>query len=181
MIPEEMTVSTFTEIVKRRFLTGYTLSNEEKYEHISSCYTHLQCHRGPLPACLDWREICDGKVDCFDGGQDEQNCWQLEMNECDNNNQYRCHNGAQCIPNTFYNDNKYNPDCLDGSDEDYSELENRFSSCHQDPTFRCEEHMCPRSDLFSCGDGNCVPIMIPNYGDDCRNFRDIQLSESIVR
>ncbi|CAF3389276.1 unnamed protein product [Rotaria sp. Silwood1] len=181
LVDQVLTVSTFTEIVKRRFLTGYTLSNEEKYEHISSCYTHLQCHRGPLPACLDWREICDGKVDCFDGGQDEQNCWQLEMNECDNNNQYRCHNGAQCIPNTFYNDNKYNPDCLDGSDEDYSELENRFSSCHQDPTFRCEEHMCPRSDLFSCGDGNCVPIMIPNYGDDCRNFRDIQLSESIVR
>lgn len=35
-------------------------------------------------ACLDWREICDGKVDCPDGGKDKEQCWQLEINECSN-------------------------------------------------------------------------------------------------
>ena len=37
-----------------------------------SCYEHLQCNRGgdrgQTPGtCLDWREVCDGKVDCIDG------------------------------------------------------------------------------------------------------------------
>jgi hypothetical protein len=40
-----------------------------------TCYAHLQCHRGPSPLCLDWTEICDGKVDCTDGGHDEKHCW----------------------------------------------------------------------------------------------------------
>ena len=33
-----------------------------------TCYIHLECNRGPSPSCLDWTEICDGKVDCIDGG-----------------------------------------------------------------------------------------------------------------
>ena len=44
-----------------------------------TCYTHLQCNRGPSPSCLDWTEICDGKNDCLDGEQDEENCGLLEI------------------------------------------------------------------------------------------------------
>jgi hypothetical protein len=68
------------------------------YPHNSttfSCYIHLKCNRGPFPACLDWREICDGKVDCPDDAIDEQHCWQLEINEC-KDDEHRCKNG-QCI------------------------------------------------------------------------------------
>ena len=56
---------------------------------IMTCYTHLQCNRGLPPSCLDWSEICDGKVDCLDGGQDEENCWLIEISQC-NENEYRC-------------------------------------------------------------------------------------------
>ncbi|CAF4777463.1 unnamed protein product [Rotaria sp. Silwood2] len=80
-----------------------------------TCYTHLQCNRGPFPACLDWSEICDGQVDCIDDNFDEEYCWQLEINEC-NDNEYRCTNG-QCIPRSFFRDDDNTPDCLDGSDE----------------------------------------------------------------
>lgn len=57
-----------------------------KYVQKISCYIHLPCDRAgdrsQLPdACLDWREICDGKVDCLDGGCDEEQCWQLETNK----------------------------------------------------------------------------------------------------
>jgi hypothetical protein len=67
-----------------------------------TCYLHLQCDRGPSPACLDWSEICDGKIDCRDGGLDEEHCWQLEINEC-SDNEYRCANG-QCISQSFHQD-----------------------------------------------------------------------------
>jgi len=50
-----------------------------------TCYNHLQCNRGPSPACLDWTEICDGKIDCLDGEQDEENCWLLEVNRGNEN------------------------------------------------------------------------------------------------
>ncbi|CAF5019916.1 unnamed protein product, partial [Rotaria sp. Silwood1] len=55
---------------------------------------------------------------CIDNKIDEENCWQLEINEC-NDNEYQCTNG-QCISVSFFRDNIYPPDCLDGSDEYYS-------------------------------------------------------------
>ncbi|CAF5066706.1 unnamed protein product, partial [Rotaria magnacalcarata] len=51
---------------------------------------------------------------CLDGS-DEFNYWQLEINECAEN-EYRCHNG-QCIPMEFFHDSSLNPDCLDRTDE----------------------------------------------------------------
>ena len=80
-----------------------------------TCYMHLQCNRGHSPVCLDWTEICNGQIDCLDGGFDEEYCWQLEINEC-NDNEYRCANG-QCIPKLFFHDDTHLLDCLDGSDE----------------------------------------------------------------
>ena len=63
----------------------------------------MTCDRGPLPSCLDWREICDGKIDCLDDGADERNCDELDSNEC-TKDEYRCRNGF-CVPNDFFNDN----------------------------------------------------------------------------
>ncbi|CAF1014099.1 unnamed protein product [Adineta steineri] len=50
-----------------------------------TCYTHLKCNRGYEPACLDWSDICDGKVDCLDGNYDEEHCRQPELNKCKEN------------------------------------------------------------------------------------------------
>jgi len=46
--------------------------------------------------CLDWTDICDGKIDCMNGGVDEKHCWQLEMNDCQNN-EYKCYNGIYML------------------------------------------------------------------------------------
>jgi len=62
-----------------------------------ACYTFLECNRGGLFLCLDWREICDGRIDCLNDGVDEAQCFDLEINEC-KTNEYRCHNGL-CISN----------------------------------------------------------------------------------
>ncbi|CAF4370898.1 unnamed protein product, partial [Rotaria sp. Silwood2] len=105
-----------------------------------TCYTHLKCNRGPFPACLDWSEICNGQVDCLDGEFDEEHCWQLEINEC-NDNEYRCTNG-QCIPESFFRDDINTPDCLDGSDEIQTRFQ-QLNKCNTDiPSFGCEEKIC---------------------------------------
>ncbi|CAF1457168.1 unnamed protein product [Adineta ricciae] len=81
----------------------------------TTCFTHLKCNRSPLPICLDWSEICDGVVNCLDGNLDEEHCWQLELNQCEQN-EYQCTMG-QCIPIEFVDDHLRSHDCLDGSDE----------------------------------------------------------------
>jgi hypothetical protein len=80
-----------------------------------TCYKHLQCLHTPSSRCLDWTEICDGKIDCLDGDFDEEHCWQLEINQC-KENEYRCDNG-QCIPQSFYRERDRIHDCTDGSDK----------------------------------------------------------------
>ena len=112
-----------------------------------TCYEHLECKRGPSPACLDWSEICDGRIDCLDGGQDEAHCWQLEMNDC-GDDEHRCANG-QCIPKNFFEEGSSFADCLDGSDERrrYSYLP---SECRRmEPRFDCQEVSCWGSHLSS--------------------------------
>ncbi|CAF4052595.1 unnamed protein product [Rotaria sordida] len=63
-----------------RFIKDYTLTKRP-----STCYMHLSCNHGPTPICLDWREVCDGQMDCINSKIDEENCWQLEINECNDN------------------------------------------------------------------------------------------------
>ncbi|CAF1001087.1 unnamed protein product [Didymodactylos carnosus] len=85
-----------------------------------------------------------GKIDCFNG-DDEQNCFQMEINECDPKTEYRCSNG-QCIPERFFFD--LSVDCLDGSDE-YPSYDR---ACPRDPSYFCEDHMSSLG-KFSCGGG----------------------------
>ncbi|CAF3320811.1 unnamed protein product, partial [Rotaria sp. Silwood2] len=98
-------------------------NNRKQYHEkliINTCYPHLSgCYRGPGPICFDWREIYNGIIDCIEDsfGMDEQYCDELEMNEC-KEDEYRCHNGAQCIPLGFFRDGWTSKDCLDGTDED---------------------------------------------------------------
>ncbi|CAF0843443.1 unnamed protein product [Adineta ricciae] len=144
-----------------------SLTNRIQYERelvINTCYPYLsECLRGPKPMCLDWREICDGKIDCINEsfGIDEKYCEQLELKECEED-EYRCHNGAQCIPLNFFHDSWSSHDCLDGSDEDeiyQSKLETNlraYLNCTDSMKFACEETMCRYPGYFSCGDGQCL-------------------------
>jgi hypothetical protein len=107
-------------------------------------YTLLKCDRGPYPACLDWSEICDGKVDCLDGAYDEEHCWELEINEC-KDNEYRCLNG-QCIPQSFYRDRSSGSECIDRSDEVAFMSESpSICSVATLPAFFCEDTTCEYS------------------------------------
>lgn len=103
----------FTDIVTETFRRKEFDMNVE--ETNLTCYVLIDCDRGPPSSCLDWREICDGTVDCLNG-IDEINCLELEITRC-NENEYRCYQGM-CILEQFLNDSPYNPDCLDSSDED---------------------------------------------------------------
>ncbi len=144
----------FEDIVRDFFHSKYMVHGDPAV----TCYIHLACQT--LLSCLDWREICDGKQDCLDGA-DEKNCWQLEMNQC-NDNEYRCSNG-QCIPWEYYRDSFEQSECLDQTDE----LPFLNTICYQSPWFQCEEHTCrPGKAEFPCGDGECISEM-----SRCQNGR----------
>ncbi|CAF1140302.1 unnamed protein product [Adineta ricciae] len=116
------------------------------------CYGFIEsCNNESWPSCLDWREICDEKVDCLDGEE-------LEWNEC-NENEYRCHNG-QCIPMEFAWESLSSVDCLDGSDE-HDDVQREFNlnpvsynpNCVNLSIFRCEERTPRYPRQFVCGGG----------------------------
>ena len=171
----------FDAIVRGVFLSK--ISHKDRYPPVipdsQTCFTHLNCSRGPSPMCLDWREICDGHIDCADG-IDEQNCFELHLNPCAQN-EYRCHIGF-CVPNEFVGDNWLNPDCLDGTDEDHStDSEHYTSKCYLDPAFRCEERGKPQGYGFACGDGqfSALSIVAMNDGFLCKNGRDEIVNRAI--
>ena len=115
----------------------------ETYEYDPTdltCYILLACNRGPSPACLDWSEVCNGKVDCLDGNFDEEHCWQLHRSTCEEN-AFQCLNG-QCIPQLFFDDQYNTADCFDGSDETMIKY-NVFEPCGtNEPNFGCEDTLC---------------------------------------
>ena len=157
--------ASFSTIVKSAF-EERSMRQSYLLNPAATCYTHLRCEYGGADlACLDWREVCDGKVDCADGGNDEKHCFELEMNECEEN-EYRCHNGL-CVAHEYYRDDVANPECLDRTDEGYAEYQ---YSCANDPSFRCEEHTCgirQNGLSFSCGDGHCLET-----ASECANKRN---------
>ncbi|CAF1451266.1 unnamed protein product [Adineta ricciae] len=144
------------------------------YNLYSSCYKHLDCDH----VCLDWRQICDGTIDCINSGQDEENCFELEMNQCHSYDEYRCHNGMHCIPMDFLHDNALNPDCIDRSDEtnpyfDYP------ANCSLDIAFRCDEHICrpSQTENIPCGNGQCTQNLFDRF---CGNKREVLLEQILI-
>ncbi len=120
----------------------------------------MNCKRNNISWCLDWSEVCDGKVDCWPDPVDEQYCSKLEQNEC-GPNEYRCFNG-QCIPEIFLLDKTFVSDCVDRTDEDLSEKTKYVYICKNvgDPSFRCTDIMCPHwsSSADVCAEQSCGAI-----------------------
>ncbi|CAF0825556.1 unnamed protein product [Rotaria sp. Silwood1] len=108
---------TLNEIIREYYLYEYEPTT-------LTCYTHLQCDRGSIFACLDWSEICDGVIDCRNG-VDEESCWQVEINECEDN-EVRCQNG-QCISKRFFHDDPNGFECLDRSDRKPKDPKKHYS------------------------------------------------------
>ncbi|CAF4144877.1 unnamed protein product, partial [Adineta steineri] len=136
-----------------------------------TCYTHLKCNRGYSPACLDWTEICDGKVDCLDGEYDEEHCWELEFNEC-KPNEYRCNIG-QCIPTEFVKDDIYNCDCIDESDEIAKESIILESFFPVEPAFGRDDTICRSTFVTSsCIYSRRLPLMQSMFSIKDNNVSD---------
>ena len=161
-------ISSFQKIVEKTL--RQRTDSESSYDLTNlPCYIHLKCDRGGSGLCLDWREVCDGRIDCIDGGADEAQCVQLELNQCDAS-EYRCHNGL-CIPKIFLDDDI--PQCLDQSD--LSNVYIKPYAYYFPHIFDYEEIACrPGTAQFSCGDGQCVT----DYSE-CYNKRHLLLIDSI--
>lgn len=121
-------------------------------------------------ACLDWRQICNGIVDCTDGW-DEVSCHLLEFNECENS-EYRCRSG-HCIPMIFAFDGM--GDCADGSDED-DDITISFDHTlcfRRVPNLLCDERNNAWL-MFPCGDGQVISDILRNC-ENGRNFRTVKM------
>ncbi|CAF1328283.1 unnamed protein product [Rotaria sordida] len=112
-----------------------------------TCYIMFNC-RTYIDICLDWRRICDGLRNCTNG-RDEENCLEMEYNECDLHSKYRCHNGM-CIPKSFSFD--LTMDCMNYYDE--QEYRDTSLDCSKQSSVDCEDHTCRLND-FSCGNDSC--------------------------
>ncbi|CAF4900439.1 unnamed protein product [Rotaria sp. Silwood1] len=134
----------FYDIV-RAYLFHMSLEND-KLSKNETCYTFIECNRGPPPSCIDWREICDGKIDCLDDGRDEVDCEQLHMNEC-KEDEFRCSNGF-CIPKEFFNDEPDYPDCIDRSDE-------QIDGSNYTDEMNCQDWPCNNAYTRCDGKWNC--------------------------
>ncbi|CAF4139559.1 unnamed protein product, partial [Rotaria sordida] len=126
-----------------------------------TCYMGLETCYSTL--CLHWRQICDGILNC-ENGEDERYCPELETNECDPDDEYRCTNGM-CISKKFLLD--FNYDCMDQSDEKEFFYQDEILSCYNSPNIVCEERLCPNSQ-YACGDGQCL---INVHNEFCYNGR----------
>ena len=153
---EIMAISHFRNLVR------FKLSDVEAMDDDAAvtCYERdPSCSGG----CLDWRQICNGMVDCNDS-RDEVSCHLLEFNEC-LHDEYRCRSG-HCIPMKFAFDGTF--DYADGSDEDKGFLESlALSQCYRRvPNIFCDD-LNSAWMTFPCGDGES--ILSPFLG--CANQR----------
>ncbi|CAF4195689.1 unnamed protein product, partial [Adineta steineri] len=127
----------------------------------------IKCNTGLL--CLEWRQVCDGIVQC-DNGADEIECHVFELQNCASD-EFQCRN-SMCIPNEFLFDGTI--DCMDSSDEqEVDEIRKIFASCPTTTIWECDERVC-RKDEFSCGDGQCIHWSnLIHHQNSCKNTRDL--------
>jgi hypothetical protein len=148
-------------------------SNEQVKNDYLTCYIGIQCQTNLF--CLDWRQICNGIIDC-DYGEDEPDelCLQMESNQCHPEEEFRCQNGL-CIPITMAS---AVPDaCLDRSDGTQifdTNLPNYLSDlCLDYPSLDCDEtnHGWKQ---FSCNNGQSISYSdltskVSKRGKTCAN------------
>ncbi|CAF1467884.1 unnamed protein product [Adineta ricciae] len=140
-------------------------SDPTPYRNIT-CYNHMKCNYSIPLGCLDWRDICDGKVDCVNSGEDEKHCLDLELNHC-RENEYQCRNGM-CIDEEFMMDDiidSFNMGCLDRTDTKYLSIDQKY--CTNRANFHCEDSMLQDLSKLNSGYGqySCYPI--PGSKDYC--------------
>lgn len=138
-----------------------------------TCYVGIFCSN--IHPCLDWRQICNGIVDC-DHAEDEpfELCMQLEVHQCENQTEFRCKNGM-CIPIDVSEDDEF--DCLDRSDlrtyQNHQSIGQIPLTCSPDDEVHCDELMCEWKE-YPCGDSQCL-----SYADVtekmCLNQRNVVL------
>ncbi|CAM4780808.1 unnamed protein product [Rotaria magnacalcarata] len=94
---EISSISTFDQLKKQKFFLTFSNIVGVTFElklypnpnTTTTCYIHMKCDRGSPLLYPDWREICDGKTDCFGGGEDEKYCLELHINQCAHNESAR--------------------------------------------------------------------------------------------
>ena len=106
-----------------------------------TCYTHLQCNHSSRSGCLDWSDICNGEIDCLNDRADEENCWQIRMNEC-GADEFQCDSG-ECISKVFFKDDPRALECIDRSDEFRTQL-TVSKMVAGEPIFYFEDVRCPK-------------------------------------
>ena len=136
-----------------------------------TCYVHLECHRGPSPSCLDWREICDGKVDCLNDGLDKEYCWLMEMQEYHLKNS--SNSNRQCISEPFFRDDSNLLGCIEKSNRSNTVGRILFdrNKLGLEPTFEEED--------VSCAKDINIPDHAYSYTSKCFGPRMNILSEGI--
>ena len=148
---------------------GNTFNNEVRNQY-STYYIGIECQTK-----LDWRQICNGVVDC-DNGEDEpfELCLQMEINQCNNETEFRCQNGL-CIPISLAYD--VEADCSDQSDGTNiyrSDFKIQIlTECDDTRNLECDEFNHGWKQ-FSCGDGQFISysdltLKVDIKGKTCEN------------
>jgi len=120
-------------------LTNLVHISFDGYAPTLTCYTQLQCDRGTALLCLDWTDICNGVINCLNNGMDEKDCWQLEVNQC-HEDEHRCQIG-QCIPKSFLEDSGITSDCIDAHSNSHHYETAHSCENFYEPGFKCADKM----------------------------------------
>lgn len=190
-------VSNYQRIARLKFFT--CLCPEDMIMDVDNrtCKSMIQCDDTQFTctrsnACVEKSKVCDGKVDCR-LGEDEEKCIGHSLT-CFSN-QFRCEDGT-CIALKNKCDKIY--DCPDKSDEenckdyvpenhckssqyecksgqclDFSSRCDGFPDCpDNDDEKDCEKQRCSK-DSFQCNSGNCIPGRWQCDGSiDCQDGSD---------
>ncbi|XP_055910873.1 serine protease nudel [Eupeodes corollae] len=145
---------------------------------------HCPGLRCPLGNCLLPDQMCNGKVDCHDGSDEEKENCRLHRNEC-KASELKCRSNGKCIPKTKFCDNI--SDCEDLTDEpsicscftylqatDPSKICDGIRNCWDKSDESSVLCNCT-SDRFPCGSSRseCIPRdFVCDKEPDCPNGED---------